>query len=332
MAPAMRFVIAGTGNISRTYHTVISKLPGTEVVGFVSRRGNRPAYLPSDVAVETATELDDLTVDYEAVVLATPNGLHRDGAVAAARLGKHVLTEKPLEVSLERMDAMIGACRRADVRLGVAYQRRMSPDNRALKALLDDGRLGRLYAADLSVKFFRDQAYYDSAPYRGTWEIDGGGAFTQQASHNVDLYCWFFGMPERVVSMWGTLGHDVEVEDHGVALLRHADGMIGSIIASTVARPGFPARLEVHAERGSIVLENDVITTWEADGLENPSTPPSGVIHSGATVAVTDTAGHEAVVSDFVQAVRERRDPAIPGESARLATELILKIYGANVI
>ncbi len=325
----MNFVIVGTGNIARTYQIAIDKLPGLEVVGYVSRGGRRPADLEDDASIEIARTMDEIRTDFDAVVLATPPGLHHEGAIAAARLGKHVLTEKPIDVSIDYVDAMIDACRMAGVRLGVAYQRRMSPDNRTLKRLLEGGALGRVFAADLSVKFYRDQAYYDSAPYRGTFAIDGGGPFAQQASHNIDLYCWFFGMPERTASLLGTFAHDIEVEDHGACILQHADGMIGTIIASTIARPGFPARLEIHAERGSVVLENDAITMWDVEGLDDPAAEPAGVIHSGASVAVTDTFGHEAILTDFVEAVRDGRDPAVTGESARHATELILRIYDA---
>lgn len=326
----MRFIIVGTGNISRTYYMAAGRVSGVEVAGFVSRRGQRPAYLPADLDVEVATSIGEFSGDFEAVILATPNGLHHRGAIEAAEAGKHVLTEKTLDVSREAMDAMIEACRRHGVRLGVTYQRRMSPDNQAVKKLLEERKLGRIYAADLRAKFYRDQAYYDSGAYRGTYAIDGGGPFMQQAPHNMDIYCWFFGLPAEVRAFADTFDHDIEVEDHGAAVLRHDDGMIGTIVASTVARPGFPPRLEIHAEAGSIVLENDVITTWAIDSVENPSTPPAGAIHTGSTVAVTDTAGHEAIIADFVEAVREGREPAVPGESARMATELALRIYEAS--
>ena len=178
------------------------------------------------------------------------------------------------------------------------------------------------------MKFFRDQAYYDSADYRGTRDVDGGGPFIQQAVHNLDIYCWFFGVPEKVVSVLGTFCHEVDVEDHGAALLKHGSGMIGTIVASTAARPGFPARLDIHAEVGSIVMENDGITVWEVDGIDNPSRQPDFKVHSGAASAsVSDTAGHEAIIRDFVDAVREDRAPAVTGESARMATELVLQIY-----
>jgi predicted dehydrogenase len=251
--------------------------------------------------------------------------------VQAAGLGKHVLSEKPLDVSLKAIDAIIAACRKNRVKLGVCFQRRMSPDNQAVKRLIDEGKLGRIYAADLAVKFYRQQSYYDSATYRGTWAIDGGGPFMQQASHQIDLYAWMFGMPERVKSIIGTLAHHMESEDHGAALLQHPGGMIGTIVASTVARPGFPARFEIHAEAGSLTLENDLITRWLVEGQENPSRPPAAAIHSGAaSAAVADTSGHEAILADFIAAIREDREPAVTGESARQTTELILEIYRAS--
>jgi predicted dehydrogenase len=332
MAEPFRFVIVGSGNIASTYARVLHKVGGAALAGVVSRGGTPPQRLGDLQGVEVATSLRGIRAAFDAVILATPNGLHHIGAAEAASLGRHVLSEKPLDVTLAGADAAIQACRKAGVTLGVCYQRRMSPDNIAVKQLIDGKRLGRLYAADLAVKFFREQAYYDSAPYRGGWAVDGGGPFMQQASHQVDLYRWFFGMPRAVKSITGTLAHRMEAEDHGAAVLSHENGMIGTMIASTVARPGFPARLEIHAEAGSIVMENDQITRWLVEGIENPSRPSAAVIHSGAGAAgaaVADTSGHEAIVADFMAAVREGRPPAVSGEEGRLTTELILAIYAS---
>jgi UDP-N-acetyl-2-amino-2-deoxyglucuronate dehydrogenase len=332
MADPFRFLIIGSGNIAGTYVEALRKVPDVRLVGVVSRSGRRPSRLPADSDVEVGMSLSSVRAPFDAVVVATPNGLHHEGILEAAAMGLHVLTEKPLEISLEAADRCIETCRRAGVTLGVCFQRRMSPDNTAVKSLIAAGKLGRLYAADLAVKFFREQSYYDSAPYRGGWAIDGGGPFMQQASHQVDLYGWFFGRPRSVRSFTATLAHRIEAEDHGAALLQHENGMIGTIVASTVARPGFPARLEIHAEAGSIVMENDLITRWAVEGVPNPSRAPSGAVHSGAGAAgaaVSDTAGHEAIIADFVRAVRDKRPPAVSGEEARLATELILEIYRA---
>ncbi|MFT5129981.1 MAG: UDP-N-acetyl-2-amino-2-deoxyglucuronate dehydrogenase [Rhodothermales bacterium] len=326
-----RFVLVGSGNISSTYAAAIANLPDAEIVGVVSRSGGCPDGVGSRICI--APRIDAISVPFDAVILATPNGMHHSGAIEAARLGKHVLTEKPLDISIKAMDAMEAACLDAGVTLAVCYQRRMSPDNQVMKELLAGGALGRVYAADLSVKFYRDQAYYDSGAYRGTYAIDGGGPFVQQACHNIDLYAWFFGVPNRVVSMLSTMAHEMEAEDHGAALLHHENGMIGSIIASTLAKPGFAARLEIHAERGSVVMVDDVITHWSIEGINNPTRMGDYHTHDAASsAAVDDTSGHEGVIRDFIDSIRQGREPASNSTSARIATELILSIYGANIL
>ncbi len=327
---SFRFAIVGAGNISRTYAKAIANLSGVEVAAVVSRTGRKPEHVAREVPIFPG--LAAIDVPFDAVILCTPNGTHHEFAIEAARLGKDVLTEKVLDISIANMDAMMGACERAGVKLAVTYQRRMSPDNQVMKETLDAGRLGKVFAAEMRVKFYRDISYYNSGEYRGGYALDGGGPFMQQAAHNVDIFCWFFGRPERVVSMLGTFVHPIEVEDHGVALLRYARGMIGAITASSAARPGFPPVLEIHSEKGTVVMQNDEITSWQIEGEPNPSRAGRFKVHSGsASAAVADTAGHEAILRDFVEAVREDREPAVPAASARLATELILKIYESDV-
>lgn len=327
---AFSFVIVGSGNISRTYWEAVQRLEGVDVAAVVSRSRRRPAYAPESLPVFST--LTDVDCAFDGVILCTPNGTHHLLATEAAALGKHVLTEKVLDISLAHMDAMTEACRQAGVKLGVMFQRRMSPGNQTLKKALKEGLLGRVFAADMRVKFYRDMAYYDSADYRGRYEIDGGGPFIQQAAHNLDLFAWFFGMPLQVVSMLDTFTHAIEVEDHGVALMRYPDGMIGTITASTCTRPGFSPVLEVHGEAGTVVLENDEIVLWEVENAERPKSGSRFKVHSGAdSAAVEDTSGHEAILADFVEAVRRDRDPMIPAASGRLATELALKIYRSNL-
>jgi predicted dehydrogenase len=324
----MRYVLVGTGNISNTYVAAIKKFPYSEIVGCVSRFGRRPQSAPH---LECKANLAEITAIFDAVIITTPNGLHHETAIEAARMGKHVLTEKPLDIHLSSMDAMIAACERAGVTLATAYQRRTNPDNLSLKKMFSAGVFGRIYAADLSCKFWRDQAYYDSGAYRGGWEIDGGGPFMQQACHNIDTYLWFFGMPRDVTSLLGTFAHQIEVEDHGAALLKFTDGMIGTIIASTAARPGLPARLEVHCEKGTFVTLDDRISYWAIDGIVNPADDaPSANGNNASSAAVADTARHEDILCDFEDAVREGRPPLIDAYASRQTTELILRIYGKS--
>ncbi|MGA7278498.1 MAG: Gfo/Idh/MocA family oxidoreductase [Desulfocapsaceae bacterium] len=327
MANSMRFVVLGSGNICRTYLQVAKNLENAEIVGIVSRSGNRPAEASNDIPVMPT--LQDMEVEFDAVILATPNGLHHKGAIQAAQLGKHVLTEKPLDINRENMDSMIQSCQMAGVKIGVTYQHRMSPDNQTIKKLIEAGSLGRIFSADFTVYCWRDQAYYNSAEWRGGWAIDGGGPFIQQACHQIDLYAWFFGMPANVISMTDRFMHDIEVEDHGVGLFRHANGMIGTFIASTVAYPGFDPVFTIITEKGTVIMQNGRITGWHIRDLENPSIEPEGALHSGASsAAVTDTSLHEAIVEDFINAVAQNREPFVTGESARETTELILQIYG----
>lgn len=327
MSKKFKFVIVGSGNISNTYCNAIDNLSDVELAGIVSKSGTKPRVIENK-DVEVASSITLIKSDFDAVILCTPNEMHHIGAIEAARLGKHVLTEKVLDISIPNMDAMIKSCNDNDVKLGVAFQRRMSPDNMSIKEMIDSGHLGRVFAVDLRVKNYRDQAYYDSSDYRGTYAIDGGGCFMQQASHYIDLYIWLFGFPEKTQSMLNTYTHDIEVEDYGAVLLKHSDSKIGTIIASTSTKPGFDARLEIHSDKGTVIMENDIIKEWLIDDVPNPSKAKDSKIHSGAqSASVADTSGHEAIIKDFIQSVKDNREPSVSGESAKKATELILNIY-----
>ncbi len=321
----MKYVVIGTGNISNTYVQAIAELPGSKIVGGVSRTGKR---LPADPHIPIWPTLDLVDTDFDAVLVATPNGLHCEGIIAAAIRGKHVITEKPLGIRLDEMEQAIAACEAAGVTLAVAYQRRTAPDNQAIKALIEQGALGKIFAADLSAKFYRDQAYYDSADYRGGYRIDGGGPFIQQACHNIDIYVWFFGLPVQLVSMMDTFTHQMEAEDHGAALLKHKNGMIGTIVASTATKPGFAARLEVHSDKGSFTLTDDVITQWHFDDVPHPGNTDFHYQHDGATSAVVgDCSAHKKIIADFEQVVAQGGRTIADGRSAKATSELILDIY-----
>lgn len=320
----MRYVIIGSGNISNTYVQAISEIGG-EVMGVVSRSGRSPSCQPS---LPSWPDLAAVDLPYDAVCVTTPNGMHHQGIIDAAQLGKHALTEKPLDISVEAMDAAISACQKAGVTLAVAFQRRTAPDNRAIKKLLDRGAFGHVFAVDLAAKFYRPQSYYNSDTYRGGLAIDGGGPFMQQACHNLDIYTWFFGKPKQVVSMLDTFTHDIEAEDHGAALMRHENGLIGTVVASTATKPGFAARMDMHTEKGSFTLTDDVISYWSIEGVENPTDTNFVYQHDGATSAVvTDTLGHQKILADFEHAIETGAAPIASAESARLTTELILMIY-----
>ncbi len=321
----MKYVIVGTGNISHTYLQALQALPASEAVGFISRGKTTPA---APGALPYWPTLASVDRPYDAVIITTPNGLHHQSAIEAARLGKHILVEKPLDISLTAMDAMISAAAQHHVTLAVCYQRRTNPDNQAIKALLEQNALGRVYSADLSCRFWRDDAYYASADYRGGYAIDGGGVFMQQASHNIDNYVWLFGLPDRLHGELDTFSHAIEAEDHGAVVLRYANGMIGTIVASTCARPGYPPRLEVSCEKGTFTLLNDCISEWHIDGIDNPaSLIPPAPDGGASTPNMSDSSRHEAIIADFERAITRGATPLAGAADARRATELILRIY-----
>ena len=321
-----RFVLVGSGNIASTYIKAVSNVPELKIVGVVSRSGKSPA---GGEDLPVYTELEAADIEFDAVILATPNGCHHDGCMSAAALGKHVFTEKTLALTREDMDEMIRVCKEKSLQLGVAFQRRTAPDNIIVRNMIAKGELGRVVGCELTVNFWRPQSYYDNSNYRGNLKLDGGGPFVQQASHNIDLYVWFFGLPEELHAFTGTFLHKMEGEDYGAAICRHRDGMIGTIIASTASKPGFDAVMTIHTEKGTLVLKGDRITSWQIEDMPNPSAEPAKELHSGAaTNAVTSTIGHEILLKDFAEKCINGGKLIVSGEDARAASELILRIYG----
>ncbi|MDX1699900.1 MAG: Gfo/Idh/MocA family oxidoreductase [Melioribacteraceae bacterium] len=326
MNAPVKFVVVGSGNIAGTYISAIENIYDAEIKGIISRK------IPDAEDKINIPVFNSLSAipnnSFDAVIICTPNGLHNIHTIEAAKLGKHVLCEKPIDIETQAIDNMITTCRENNVKLGVAYQRRFSSDNPIVKDLIDTGALGRIFSVDLSVKNYRDDNYYNSAEYRGTYAIDGGGPFIQQASHYIDLYQWYFGRPMKIVSKLNTFVHKIEVEDHGAVICEHSDGMIGTISASTATRPGFPAKLEIYTDKGYLIMVNDVITEWEIEGVENPSANKDINLHTGSSTAVVDdTRNHELLVKDFIDSIRTGKEPLITGESAKIATEIVLDIY-----
>lgn len=324
----MRLLLVGTGNIASTYLKAAANVPEIEITGVVSRSGKLPNGAPE--GMQTFPSIREAQCDFDGVILATPNGCHAQGCLEAAALGKHVFTEKTLALTRSDMQKMIGACHENNVRLAVAFQRRTAPDNIIVHDLIKKNAFGKLVSCELTVHFWRDNAYYENSAYRGNLALDGGGPFVQQASHNIDLYTWFFGLPEKVHAFTGTFLHKMEGEDYGAAILRHKDGMIGTIIASTASKPGFDAVMTLHTEKGALTLEGDRITSWQIEGMENPSVSEGLTLHSGsATNAVTATKGHEILLKDFALRCADGGKVMVSGEDAVPATELINQIYEA---
>src|SRR5690349_13600395 len=234
--------IVGCGMIARFHVRALAEVPDTRVVALIDKitpaaeKMKQDLNLPCDIYPELPDALQRKDVDI--VIVATPSGAHMDPAVAAANAGKHVVVEKPLEVTVERCDRIIEACDRNGVKLCTIFPSRFADSNRTLKAAVDAGRFGRLTLGETTCKWWRTQAYYDQGGWRGTWALDGGGALMNQAIHNVDLLLWMMGPATHVTAFTATVAHErIEVEDTAVACLRFKNGALGVIQAATSVHP-----------------------------------------------------------------------------------------------
>ncbi|SIN94931.1 Predicted dehydrogenase [Singulisphaera sp. GP187] len=333
------FGIIGCGMIAEFHTRAINEIEGARVVAAFSRSESNGAKIAS-LAGGDCTIYDNLDrmlarTDIDVVCVCTPSGAHLDPAVLAARAGKHVVVEKPLEITLPRCDAIIQACEAGGVRLCTIFPSRFSPANLALKQAIDDARFGRLTLGDTHVKWWRTQEYYDSGGWRGTWALDGGGALMNQAIHNVDLLYWLMGDVDSVQALTATLVHDrIEVEDTAVAAVRFKNGALGIIEAATSAYPGLLKRTEIHGEFGSARVEQDDVTLWSfateapgddvilealsgATGFTAGSSDPRGINHTG----------HRDQLADFLHAIDTNGNPRVDGREGRKSVEIIRAIY-----
>lgn len=337
METEIGFGIVGAGMVAQFHARAIAETPGARLAAVCRADATRAGEAAAELGVPCETSLQALLdrPDVDAVCLCTPSGLHPEQALAAARAGKHVLVEKPMALRLADADAMIAACREAGVRLGVAFQRRTDPEVRELHDAIRAGELGRLVLGTASVPYFRPQSYYESAAWRGTWSLDGGGALMNQGIHLVDLLLWLMGGGAEVVgATGGVVAHDVEVEDCVVAALRFSGGFSsgagGTLVATTAAAPGFPHRVEVYGTRGGAQIEGDALVRWEGDAPRiRPQAPDSVDAGSGASPTGIGNVGHTLIVQDFVAAIREGREPLVSGEEGRRSLALVLAVYEA---
>ena len=244
-----------------------------------------------------------------------PSGLHAAIGVQAAKAGKHLVVEKPIDVSLEAADRLIEAARAAGVALTVISQHRFDPGLVELRRLLDDGALGRLVLGEASTKWYRAQAYYDSAAWRGTYAMDGG-SLMNQGVHYVDLLRWCLGPPAEVTAMCSTQAHQIEVEDTSLAVVRFASGAVGTILSSTAAFPGFPQRLEITGTEGTVIVEDGRIVRRALAADPDPAAPAAAADpdrSAAADPAAVEVASHAAQLADLLDAVDTGREPAVSG-------------------
>jgi len=332
------FGIVGCGMIANFHAEAVKRMRNAKTVAcFDTFPASAERFAAANPGVKPYPKLDDMLKDpsVQIVTICTPSGSHMDPAVKAANAGKHVVVEKPMEITLKRCDAILNACKKNGVQLCPIFPSRFSPANIALKDAIEDGRFGKLTLGDTYVKWWRTQQYYDQGGWRGTWALDGGGSYMNQAIHNVDLLYWFMGDVAEVCGVTSTLAHErIEVEDVGVAAIKFQSGALGVMEATTSAWPGLLKKTEIHGTEGTVIVEQDDIIRWE---FAKPRAKDKAILEKfakkvGGTGGAADPkaisyVGHMEQLKDFVKAVESGKTPKITGDEGRKAVEIILAIY-----
>ncbi|MGZ0709649.1 Gfo/Idh/MocA family protein [Coraliomargarita sp. W4R53] len=335
----MKFGIIGAGMIGGFHAQAIAAMTGSELGGIADRVPERATTLAEQCNTHAYASLDEMLADpaIEIVTIGTPSGAHMDPAMAAIAAGKHVIIEKPLEVTTERIDVMVAAAKAKNVTIAAVLNRRFHPGMDAFKQAADQGRFGTLTSASAYVKWFRDQAYYDSAAWRGTWALDGGGALMNQAIHTVDALLYLAGPVKSVQANTTCLAHvDIEVEDIALAVLEFENGARGVIEASTCtwSKGGHPARVQLSGTEGSVFLADEAFEIWEFkdETSEDESIRAQFMQGADSGLGAKDPGAinsyqHQRNFEEVVNAINAGREPSTGASEARKSVELIQAIY-----
>ncbi len=338
MGNTYRFGVIGAGMIGNFHAEAIRQLPNARLVAVCD---TVPALAEKLAAKHGGQAMDNLERflsrdDIDVVTIGTPSGTHADIAIAAARHGKHAIVEKPLDITLDRIDRTIEAHEKAGTTLGGIFNYRFTTTARLFKQAADRGRFGRLAFGMAYGPWWRDQAYYDTGGWRGTWAIDGGGALMNQGIHTIDLLQWIMGPVKRVTALCKCIVHErIEVEDTGVASIEFANGALGTIACTTSMWPGHFRIVEVSGSDGTVAMADQNFFFWqfrnetaedERVRKEHLQFPTVAVGAANPSAGMTAD-NHRVNFAEFLQALDEKRKPAIDGLEARKAVQIILAVY-----
>jgi UDP-N-acetyl-2-amino-2-deoxyglucuronate dehydrogenase len=333
----LRIGIIGCGMISEFQAEAIAQVQGARVAAFCDKIPAAAEARALRFGGDVYSSVEELVKnpDIDAISICTPSGMHMEDAIAAANAKKHVMVEKPMEVTLERVDRIITACRENGVTLGAIFPRRFMDSSRALQNAVASGRFGTIVLADVYIKWYRSQEYYANGGWRGTYKYDGGGALMNQGIHGIDLLQWIMGGVRDVSAFAATRAHTgIEVEDTAVASVRFKCGALGVIEGTTGAWPGTKIRIEISGSDGSAVMEDESFVRWQfksetpEDDVIRRRFGDGGQMSGGASdPRAINSEGHRRQFQDFVDAIRGNRSPIIDGAEARAAVAVITGIY-----
>jgi UDP-N-acetyl-2-amino-2-deoxyglucuronate dehydrogenase len=330
--------IIGCGNIGPVHAAAIAEVRGAKLVGVSDVVEKSAKELAGKYGAEAYTDYKKMLErgDLHAICLCVPSGMRAEMAEVIAKAGKHILSEKPLEVNTKRIDRIINAADKAGVKLGCIFQSRFADDSKKVKKAIEQGRFGKLVLGNAYIKWYRSPEYYASGAWRGTKKLDGGGALMNQGIHQIDLLQWFMGPVRRVMAQTACIAHKgLEVEDLATAMLEFENGALGTIEGSTAIWPGCPARIDIHGSEGGAWLEDGALKYWRfqkrrpVDAKIEVSMERESELGSGAgdPLANLKIEGHRRQIQDFTRAIQKDAPPTIDGREGRHAVALIEAIY-----
>lgn len=331
-SPTLNFAIIGTGAITQLHIQSLQEIPNVKLVALCSSSPERAAKKQEETGIPCYYQIETLFDNHQvdAISICTFSGNHLEACRAAAERGIHVITEKPLEVSLERADEMIALCEKNKVKFGCIFQSRFKPDYQRLKEIIHSGQLGTLFHANAYIKWYRDESYYQSSPWKGTLEGDGGAALINQGIHTIDLLTDIMGDAEQVYGQVKTVYHDIEGEDLGMAIVNFKNGQTATIQGSTAMYPGYPERLEVYGSLGSAILEGGNLVAFETKSEKGEAKSKESTGSGASDPMSISYLYHKLQLEDFAQAIREDRPPLITGKEGRKSLALIQGIYTSS--
>lgn len=347
MPQPLRIAIIGPGKVAHLHAKAALQTPDTQLVAVYGRTYRKAEEFANQYGIPAYSDIYDM-VDRENVdlcIVCTPHPAHRDPAVAALDAGSHVLVEKPLAASIEDCDAMIEAAQRNGRQLGVISQRRFYAPSMRIRKAIDTGQIGAPALGTIQMLGWRDEAYYQSDPWRGSWSGEGGGVLVNQAPHQLDLLLWYMGEAESVFGIWNNINHPyIEVEDTAVAIVRFKNGGLGNIVVSNAQKPGLFGKVHIHGQNGaSVGVQTDGGSMFIA-GRSSITEPPVNDIWSvpGEETALPQFVAEDTEffttidamtyffglqIADFRDAIREGRPPLVTGDDGRRVVALFQAIY-----
>ena len=332
------FGIIGTGSISEVHAKAIAAIEEAHLLGVCSRRletAQQFAARHSCIAYASAEEMLR-NPEIEVVCICTPSGYHMEPALQCLEAGKHCLIEKPLEVSLEKCNAIIAKADAVNKKVGVVFPSRFYDAAIRMKEAVNAGKLGTNVLGDAYVKWHRSDAYYQSADWRGTWNLDGGGALMNQGIHSIDLLQWYMGPVASVHAFAANRKHQqIEVEDTIVAVLKFESGALGNVACSTALFPGELKRIELMGTEGTMIMEESMLRKWEfaqmteADLLLKNDLASQTLSHGGGAANPMDISflGHQRQIEDLLKAIANNSTPLVDAREGRKSVEIVRAIY-----